>query len=49
MQNELGELDANETGLDARHEHAASALAQAEQRVEELREQNAPPPGRSRH
>ena len=39
MQNELGELDANETGLDARHEHAASALAQAEQRVEELREQ----------
>ncbi|MBD0322042.1 MAG: chromosome segregation protein SMC [Aldersonia sp.] len=37
VQAQLGDLDANELGLDARHEHAAAALSLADARVEELR------------
>ncbi|WP_327101144.1 chromosome segregation protein SMC [Nocardia vinacea] len=40
VQGELGELEAGETGLDAQHEHAVQALALADQRVTELREQD---------
>ncbi|MEV0292981.1 chromosome segregation protein SMC [Nocardia sp. NPDC050710] len=40
VQTELGELDAGEEGLDAQHEHAVQALALADQRVTELREQD---------
>ncbi|MET7767615.1 chromosome segregation protein SMC [Nocardia sp. NPDC005366] len=40
VQNELGELDASEAGLDAQHEHAVQAMALADQRVTELREQD---------
>ncbi|QIS05245.1 chromosome segregation protein SMC [Nocardia brasiliensis] len=40
VQAELTELDAGEAGLDAQHEHAVQALALADQRVTELREQD---------
>ncbi|MEU7765164.1 chromosome segregation protein SMC [Nocardia sp. NPDC049190] len=40
VQAELDELDAGEAGLDAQHEHAVQALALADQRVTELREQD---------
>ncbi|MFE9575864.1 chromosome segregation protein SMC [Nocardia sp. NPDC006044] len=40
VQTELSELDAGEAGLDAQHEHAVQALALADQRVTELREQD---------
>lgn len=40
VQAELSELDAGEAGLDAQHEHAVQALALADQRVTELREQD---------
>ncbi|WP_253785612.1 chromosome segregation protein SMC [Nocardia amikacinitolerans] len=40
VQDELGELDAGEEGLDAQHEHAVQALELADQRVTELREQD---------
>ncbi|MGW4767537.1 chromosome segregation protein SMC [Nocardia sp. NPDC004278] len=40
VQGELGELEAGEAGLDAQHEHAVQALALADQRVTELREQD---------
>ncbi|MFX0576808.1 chromosome segregation protein SMC [Nocardia nepalensis] len=40
VQGELAELEAGETGLDAQHEHAVQALALADQRVTELREQD---------
>ncbi|MEU7138321.1 chromosome segregation protein SMC [Nocardia sp. NPDC046473] len=40
VQTELSELDAGEAGLDAQHEHATQALALADQRVTELREQD---------
>jgi chromosome segregation protein len=40
VQTELSELDAGEAGLDAQHEHAVQALALADQRVDELREQD---------
>ncbi|WP_069161753.1 chromosome segregation protein SMC [Nocardia altamirensis] len=40
VQAELTELDAGEAGLDAQHEHATQALALADQRVTELREQD---------
>ncbi|MFD0364520.1 chromosome segregation protein SMC [Nocardia sp. GCM10030253] len=40
VQSELSELDAGEAGLDAQHEHAVQALALADQRVTELREQD---------
>ncbi|MFG1795500.1 chromosome segregation protein SMC [Nocardia sp. NPDC049149] len=40
VQTELTELDAGEAGLDAQHEHATQALALADQRVTELREQD---------
>ncbi|MBW0273011.1 chromosome segregation protein SMC, partial [Nocardia sp. MH4] len=40
VQDELGELDAGEKGLDAQHEHAVAALALADERVRELREQD---------
>ncbi|MCX5046167.1 chromosome segregation protein SMC [Aldersonia sp. NBC_00410] len=37
VQEQLGDLDANESGLDTRHEHAVAALESADARVEELR------------
>ncbi|TDP41762.1 condensin subunit Smc [Nocardia ignorata] len=40
VQDELGELDAGEKGLDAQHEHAVAALELADERVRELREQD---------
>ncbi|MGW4534408.1 chromosome segregation protein SMC [Nocardia sp. NPDC004340] len=40
VQGELNELDAGEEGLDHAYEHAAQALALADQRVTELREQD---------
>ncbi len=40
VQAELGDLDAGEAGLDAQHEHAVQALKLADQRVDELREQD---------
>lgn len=40
VQTELGDLDAGEAGLDAQHEHAVQALKLADQRVDELREQD---------
>ncbi|MGW5315060.1 chromosome segregation protein SMC [Nocardia thailandica] len=40
VQEELGDLDAGEKGLDAAHEHAVAALALADERVTELREQD---------
>ncbi|MBF6354723.1 chromosome segregation protein SMC [Nocardia higoensis] len=40
VQEELGELDAGEEGLDAQHEHAVQALELADQRVNELRAQD---------
>ncbi|WP_216911186.1 chromosome segregation protein SMC [Nocardia noduli] len=40
VQNELGELESGEAGLDAQHEHAVQAMALADQRVTELREQD---------
>jgi chromosome segregation protein len=40
VQTELSELDSGEAGLDAQHEHAVQALALADQRVNELREQD---------
>ncbi|MET8653274.1 chromosome segregation protein SMC [Nocardia aurea] len=40
VQNELGELEAGEAGLDAQHEHAVQAMTLADQRVTELREQD---------
>ncbi|MGW4351616.1 AAA family ATPase [Nocardia sp. NPDC004582] len=40
VQGELDELDAGEEGLDHAYEHAAQALALADQRVTELREQD---------
>ncbi|AYF75215.1 chromosome segregation protein SMC [Nocardia yunnanensis] len=40
VQSELGELDAGEEGLDTAYEHAAQALALADQRVTELREKD---------
>ncbi|WP_330249403.1 chromosome segregation protein SMC [Nocardia sp. NBC_00565] len=40
VQGELAELEAGEAGLDAQHEHAVQALALADQRVTELREQD---------
>ena len=39
VQAQLGDLDSGELGLDSRHEHAVEALALADQRVNELREQ----------
>lgn len=39
VQNQLGDLDAGELGLDAQHEHAREALDLADERVTELREQ----------
>ncbi|NMN94337.1 chromosome segregation protein SMC [Antrihabitans stalactiti] len=39
VQSQLGDLDAGELGLDSQHEHAVEALALADQRVNELREQ----------
>ncbi|WKG07909.1 chromosome segregation protein SMC [Nocardia sp. PE-7] len=38
VQDELGELDAGEKGLDAQHEHAVAAQELADERVRELRE-----------
>ncbi|MGW4125142.1 chromosome segregation protein SMC [Nocardia sp. NPDC004711] len=40
VQGELSELDAGEEGLDTSYEHAAQALALADQRVTELREKD---------
>ncbi|MVU76560.1 AAA family ATPase [Nocardia sp. ET3-3] len=40
VQSELSELDAGEEGLDTAYEHAAQALALADQRVTELREKD---------
>ncbi|MGV9837484.1 chromosome segregation protein SMC [Nocardia niigatensis] len=40
VQSELSELDAGEEGLDHAYEHAAQALALADQRVTELREKD---------
>ncbi len=40
VQAELDDLDAGEAGLDAQHEHAVQALKLADQRVDELREQD---------
>ncbi|GAB2548750.1 chromosome segregation protein SMC [Nocardia heshunensis] len=40
VQSELGELDAGEEGLDHAYEHAAQALALADQRVTELRDKD---------
>ncbi|MCA2206740.1 AAA family ATPase [Nocardia rosealba] len=40
VQDELGDLDAGEKGLDAQHEHAVAALELADERVRELREQD---------
>ncbi|NEW39193.1 chromosome segregation protein SMC [Nocardia cyriacigeorgica] len=40
VQTELDDLDAGESGLDAQHEHAVQALKLADQRVDELREQD---------